>query len=136
MLHFFITLIAEEMTSIKWLDFNDMEYFIKQIHKTMPWKDYLVECATLFHFHVNMFMHQHILKDNDILNKTKKYVICYELQHNGSIHAHIILWVNENDLQRITNEIVALIPIIFDKITKTFIPPNYSLQFKSFKLVL
>jgi hypothetical protein len=82
-----------------------------------------------------MFMHQHILKDNDIFDKIKEYVILYELQHYGSIHAHIILWVNENDLQRITNEITTFIPIIFDKITKTFIPPNHSLQFKLFKMV-
>jgi hypothetical protein len=79
-----------------------------------------------------MFMHQHILKDNDILGKIKEYVIRYELQHHGSIHAHIILWVNENDLQRIKNEITTFIPVIFDKIIKTFIPPNDSLQFKLF----
>ncbi len=74
----------------------------------MSWKDYLVECDTLFHSHVNMFMHQHIFKNNIILGKIKKYVIRYELQHHESIHAQIILWVNENDLQIITNEIVVL----------------------------
>jgi hypothetical protein len=52
----------------------------------MSWKDYLVECDTLFHSHVNMFMHQHILKDKIILGKIKKYVIRYELQHHGSVH--------------------------------------------------
>jgi hypothetical protein len=55
-----------------------------------------------------MFMHQHIFKNNIILGKIKKYVIRYELQHHESIHAQIILWVNENDLQIITNEIVVL----------------------------
>jgi hypothetical protein len=72
-----------------------------------------------------MFMHQHILKDNGILCKIKEYVTRY-----GFVHAHIILWVNENGLQRITNEIVAFIPTTFDKIIKAFIPPNDSLQFK------
>ncbi len=120
------------MTSTRWHEFNDIEYLVKQIHKTMSCKDCSLECAKLFHFHVNMFMHQHILKDNDILGKIKEYVIRYELQHHGSIHAHIILWVNENDLQRIKNEITTFIPVIFDKIIKTFIPPNDSLQFKLF----
>jgi hypothetical protein len=134
--HCFKTLTVDEMTSTRWLEFNDIKYLVKQIHKTMSCKECTVECATLFHSHVNMFMHQHILKDNDILGKIKEYVICYELQHHGSIHAHIILWVNENDLQRITNEITTFIPVIFDKITKTFIPPNDSLQFNFLKMVL
>jgi hypothetical protein len=49
------------------------------------------------------------------LGQIKKYVIHYELQHHGSVHAHIILWVNENDLQRIKNEIITFIPIVFIK---------------------
>jgi hypothetical protein len=37
----------------------------------MSWKYCLVEYATLFHSHVYMFMHQHVLKYNDILGKIK-----------------------------------------------------------------
>jgi hypothetical protein len=83
-----------------------------------------------------MFMHQPILKDNGNLGKIKKYVVHYELQHRGFVHAHIILWVDENDLQRIKNKIKEYIPIIFDKTIKTFIPSNDSLQLKLFKMVL
>jgi len=32
-----------------------MEYLVKQIHQNISWKDYSMECATLFHYHVNMF---------------------------------------------------------------------------------
>ncbi len=39
-------------------------------------------------------------------------------------------------MQRITNEIIVYIPAIFDKTTKTFIPPNDSLQLKLFKMIL
>jgi hypothetical protein len=130
MLHFLKTLITDEMTSTRWPKFNDMEYLVKQIHQNMSWKNYPMECATLFHSCVNMFMHQHILEDNGILGKIKEYVIHYELQHHGFVHAHIILWVNENDLQRIKNEIITFIPNVFDKTTKTFIPPNDSVQLK------
>jgi hypothetical protein len=63
MLHFLRLFIVDEITSTKWPEFNDMEYFVKQIHKNMSWKDCPVECVTLFHYCVNMFMHQHILKD-------------------------------------------------------------------------
>jgi hypothetical protein len=102
----------------------------------MSWKDCHVEYVTLFHFHVDMFMHQHILINNGILRKIKEYVICYELQHHGYVHAHIVLWVDDNDLEKVTNEIIACIPTIFDKTIKIFMPPNDSLQFKLFKMVL
>jgi hypothetical protein len=46
------------------------------------------------------------------------------------VHAHIILWVNENDLQKITNETIVVVLAIFDETTKNFIPPSDSLQNK------
>jgi len=102
----------------------------------MSWKDCPVECATLFHSHVDMFMHQYILNNIEILGKIKKYVIHHELQHHGSICAHIILWVHEYDLEIITNEIVTFLPTMFDEIITTFTPPNDSLQLKLLKMVL
>jgi hypothetical protein len=83
-----------------------------------------------------MFMQKHILNDNGILGKIKGYVICYELQHCEFIHTHIILWVQENDLEKITNEIVVIILDMFDESTSKFISPNDSLQNKLFKMVL
>ncbi len=81
-------------------------------------------------------MQKHILNDNGILGKIKGYVICYELQHCEFIHTHIILWVQENDLEKITNEIVVIILDMFDESTSKFISPNDSLQNKLFKMVL
>jgi hypothetical protein len=57
------------MTTLRWLEFNDMEYIVKQIHPNTSWKDYPIECATLFHSQVHMFMYKHILNDNGILGK-------------------------------------------------------------------
>jgi hypothetical protein len=39
-------------------------------------------------------------------------------------------------LQRLTSEIIAFIPIVFNKTSKTFIPPNDSLQLKLLKMLL
>jgi hypothetical protein len=134
MLRFLKTLNVDEMTSLRWHEFNDMEYIVKQIHQNMSWKDCLVECVTLFHSRVNMFMYKHVLNDNGILGKVKKNVIRYELQHCGFIHAHIILWVQEKNLMKITNEIVVVISAIFDETTTRFVVLNDSLQNKLFKL--
>jgi hypothetical protein len=102
----------------------------------MSWKDCHVECGTLFHSHVDMFMHQYILNNIKILGKIKQYVIHHELQHHGSICAHIILWVHEYDLEIITDEIVTFLLTMFDEIITKFTPPNDSLQLKLFKMVL
>ncbi len=54
----------------------------------------------------------------------KEYVIHYEIQQHGTLHAHIILRVVENDIENITNEIVAFIPTtIFDE-KKRIIQPT------------
>ncbi len=50
-----------------------------------------------------------------LLGIIKEYVICYEIQQHGSLHAHIIIWVVENDIENITNKIVAFIPTTFDE---------------------
>jgi hypothetical protein len=81
-------------------------------------------------------MYKHVLNDNGILGKVKEYVIHYELQHCGFIHAHIILWVQEEDLMKITNEIVVVILAIFDETTTKFVVHNDSLQDKLFKMAL
>ncbi len=124
MLHLFSTLTTNEMKQSRWHEFNDMEHLVKQVLANMLWKDCHVECVTLFHSHVDMFMHQHILSDNGTLGKIKEYVICYELQHCGFVHAHIILWVDDNDLDKVTNEIVSFILTIFDETIFKIVPPN------------
>ncbi len=49
-----------------------------------------------------------------LLGNIKKHVIRYEIQPRGSLHAHIILWIIENDIERITNEIITSVPIMFN----------------------
>ncbi len=54
----------------------------------------------------------------------KEYVLHYEIQQCGSLHAHITLWVVKIDIENITNEIVAFIPTtIFDE-KKRIIQPT------------
>ncbi len=60
----------------------------------------------------------------------KEYVIHYEIQQHGSLHAHIILWVVENDIENITNEIVAFIPTTFDGKKKNLNNPLYKIVMK------
>jgi hypothetical protein len=92
---------------------NLMIWNVVKILSNRSWKDCPVECATLFHYCVDMFMHKHILNDNGILGKVKEYVIRHELKHRGSAHAHNILWVQINNLEIIKNEIIDVILAIY-----------------------
>ena len=38
------------------------------------------------------------------MGRVKHYVRCYEVQHRGSLHAHIILWLDPADVERVASE--------------------------------
>jgi hypothetical protein len=43
----FLTLTADEASSLRWEEIADIEQIVQQINKSMTWKDCPVECATL-----------------------------------------------------------------------------------------
>jgi len=55
--------------------------------------------------------------------------------HLGCVHAHIILWINDIDVDRVTNEIVAMIPITIDEQFGKFILLDNEQDLTLFKLV-
>ena len=81
-------------------------------------------------------MHDVLLTGSKILGTIDQYVIRYELQSRGSVHAHIILWMNFVDVEQITNELTALVPTIFDTTIREFLEPIDSHQNKLFKIVM
>jgi len=44
--------------------------------------------------------------------KLSKFALYF---HLGFVHKHIILWINDIDVNRITNEIVAMVPASIDE---------------------
>jgi hypothetical protein len=57
---------------------------------------------------------------NAIVGKVVHYVTRYEMQSRGSSHAHIILWVDSADVERVSDEICAFVPGVFDPESQTF----------------
>ena len=56
-------------------------------------------------------MNTYIAKNKGgLLGRVIHYVIRYEVQARGSIHAHIILWLHPDDVERVSSEIVAVVP--------------------------
>jgi hypothetical protein len=44
--------------------------------------------------------------------KLSKFVLHF---HPGFVHAHVILWINDIDVDHITNEIVVMVPTTIDE---------------------
>ncbi len=63
-----------------------------------------------------------------VLGRVLHYVIRYEVQGRGSIHAHIILWLHPDDVNNVSDEIVAVIPAEFDELTGQFVEPTNAEQ--------
>jgi hypothetical protein len=55
--------------------------------------------------------------------------------HLGFVHAHIMLWINDIDVDRITNEIVAMVLATIDEQYEKFILSDNEHDFPLFKLV-
>jgi len=73
-------------------------------------------------------MQKYIISKNGVIGKVEKYVIQYELQHRGSIHAHVILWVKKENVESIGKEIIAFVLTILDAMINKFIEPSNSMQ--------
>ena len=87
----FFTLTADKASSLRWEDVGDIDQIVQQIDKSMTWKDCHVECTSLFHSRVQKNLHEYILSGRCILGRVKEYVVRYEIQFRGSLHAHIML---------------------------------------------
>jgi len=64
--------------------------------------------------------------------KLSKFTLYFYL---GFVHAHIILWIDDVDVDHITNEIVAMVPATIDQQSKKFILPDNEHDLTLFKLV-
>jgi len=56
----------------------------------------------------SFMVHSIYVNNNPKLSKFSLYF------HLGSVHTHIILWINDIDVNHITNEIVAMVPTTID----------------------
>jgi hypothetical protein len=55
--------------------------------------------------------------------------------HLGFVYAHIILWINDIDVDRIMNEIIAMVLVTIDEQSRKFILPDNEHGLTLFKLV-
>lgn len=107
---FFVTLTGDKVSSTRWTEITCIETILTKINEQFTWHDTPVECAMTFHVRLKMFLWNYIFGGPEQLGKVNHYVIRYEVQNRGSLHAHIMVWVQEEDIEWISNEIDAHIP--------------------------
>jgi hypothetical protein len=122
--HFSLTLTADEMSRTKWAEIVDLEQFLERFNLSFDWRNAPVECCRIFHARLRAFFKEHVLsKRHPILGRVLHYVIRYKVQSRGSLHAHTLLWLDDADVDRVTNEICAYVPGSYDPIKDEFAPP-------------
>lgn len=145
--HFFLTLTADECSNLRWSEIDHLEDVLGRfdsMDKTMSWQDAPVECARHFVHRTKKFMQEFITTtENDtasqrghkLLGRVQHYLIRYECQGRGSLHAHIILWVHPEDVDHVASEITATMPAEFDSNDSDWIPPTDVYERKLFDIV-
>ena len=108
---FFLTLTMDENSPTRFEEVVDLEFLLKKFmtNVEMKWGDAPVEMTVMFHKRNSNFMDV-VVKGSDVLGRCQHWLVRYEAQGRGSLHAHILLWVHPDDIEKIENQIVAMIP--------------------------
>lgn len=116
---FFLTLTADELSDTRWPEVQSLDENLQNSVYGLSWRDAPAEAAYLFHKRCQAFM-AHIIRGGKgagqragPLGRVQHWVVRYEAQDRGSLHAHIILWVHPDDKARVASEIVACVPAVY-----------------------
>lgn len=119
--HFFLTLTCDEVSSTRWVEFDQLDALLARFSRlrNITWQDVPAHCSAVFLHRLDEFMSRFILCNGNVvepgtcgglLGRVTRCVVRFEGQQRGSLHAHILLWVHPDDVERVANEIVAFIP--------------------------
>ena len=86
-----LSLLCLQTSEMRWQSIRDIEDLMAKWKPGATYKDAPVECALLFMNRVRNFMQEFILGGPMLLGRITDYLIRYEAQGRGSLHAHILL---------------------------------------------
>ncbi|KAG2496073.1 hypothetical protein HYH03_005992 [Edaphochlamys debaryana] len=117
----FLTVTADELSMTRWGEVAAMEEHLDKFCSSFTWKDAPAENAYLFHKRVWFFMDKVLrvgrgdssARAASPLGRILHHVTRYEVQNRQSLHAHILLWIHPNDVERVSAEIIACVPAAY-----------------------
>ncbi|GAX85815.1 hypothetical protein CEUSTIGMA_g13230.t1 [Chlamydomonas eustigma] len=105
----FWTVTMDEVSELKWQPVKDMEALLKNFCNSMSFKDAPVEFARLFDEKLQRAIKQWLFikggKQKGVLGRVKDYLIRYEVQDRGYVHAHVIFWLHDEDVEAACSKI-------------------------------
>ena len=115
----FFTLTADEVSDTCFVEVKDLESFLNQmLHGSedgrATFADAPVECSRAFLARLKVFMQDYVLGGAKIFGNVTCHMVRYEVQGRGSLHAHILLWLDPVDALHLKHEIVAYLPATLD----------------------
>ncbi|GAX77275.1 hypothetical protein CEUSTIGMA_g4721.t1 [Chlamydomonas eustigma] len=136
----FWTVTMDEVSELKWQPVRDMEALLKNFCNSMSFKDAPVECARLFDEKLQRAIKQWLFikggKQKGVLGRVKDYLIRYEVQDRGSVHAHVIFWLHDDDVEAACSKIRSCMPAAWDDEAGKFVrPTSYPLAALFFDIV-
>ncbi|RYA80966.1 hypothetical protein DD594_27815, partial [Enterobacter cloacae complex sp. 4DZ1-17B1] len=96
------------VTDTRWPEIDTIELIARQLNASFTWIDCPVECALTFRSKFQMLMSKYILAKG-VLGRVQHHLVRYEVQNRGSLHAHVILWMHEEDKEKLSAELAAYI---------------------------
>ena len=145
-----------QVSTTKWQEVDKLEEFFKELTEmTMDeranmsseeaayrdrqnlgerWTELPVENAHIFIKRFTEFK-KHFLNEKNILGKVNQEVVRWEVQGRGSLHTHVLLWIDGNDVESVAAQISAAMPAEWDASKQEWIEPEDSNQKKLFHLV-
>ncbi len=99
--HLFLTLTADKHLPLKWMEVTDLEQLLKSFCRGFTYEEAPIECSAHFLKRLKDFMAEHVLHEDSILGNVKHYVIGFEVQHRGSLHAHIVICIESSEVDRV-----------------------------------
>ena len=111
-----LTLTADEISETRFEEISSLETFLNRyLHagagNTRASYDCApVECTCAFMQRHSMFMEGYVLGGERIFGKVLHSLVRFEVQGRGSLHSHILLWLDPVDALHVRNEVVAYMP--------------------------
>jgi hypothetical protein len=123
-------LTTDEVSETRWTEVGYSEELLHRFNHSISWKHAPVECTRHFKKRLDRFLANFVTQKNqktqcqNVLGSVKQYMIRYESQDRGPLHVHMLLWLDETDVERVSQEIVACVPAEWDEDPRAGLSPQ------------
>ena len=109
----FFTATEDEVSSTRWPAFDNIQAIMSTFHPDPVWNRAPTESVRAFHARFTTFWKRYIIPEGDqegILGHVIHWMVRFETQSRGSLHAHCMIWLDPKDVDKVSEKITAHVP--------------------------